>query len=69
MAQDFYRLFNVGNDDKSITTIDPSGIALAAIKELNRKNEALEEKLSVLSNQNNDLQKQIDELKKMLGAK
>jgi len=33
-AQDFQSAFGVGSDDKSISTVDPSGIALAAIKEL-----------------------------------
>ncbi len=33
-AQDFKALFGVGENDKSISTVDPSGIALAAIKEL-----------------------------------
>ena len=33
-AQDFKKTFGVGADDESISTIDPSGIALAAIKEL-----------------------------------
>jgi trimeric autotransporter adhesin len=33
MAQDFYKQFNVGTDDKGISTIDPAGIALAAIQE------------------------------------
>ncbi len=37
MAQDFYSAFRLGYDDKSITTIDAAGVALAAIKELNRK--------------------------------
>ena len=37
MAQDFYALFNVGNDDKRISTIDPSGIALVGIQALNEK--------------------------------
>lgn len=37
MAQDFYRLFGVGDDDRSITTIDPDGIALAAIQELHKR--------------------------------
>lgn len=48
-AQQFKQLFDVGNDDTSISTIDPSGVALAAIKEL----------LTIVENQ----QKQIDELK------
>jgi len=34
VAQDFYRIFHVGTDDKTISTIDPSGIALAGIQGL-----------------------------------
>ncbi len=48
-AQQFKQLFEVGNDDTSISTIDPSGVALVAIKEL----------MQIIENQ----QKQIDELK------
>ena len=32
-AQEFHKLFDLGVDDKTISTVDPSGIALAAIKE------------------------------------
>jgi trimeric autotransporter adhesin len=45
MAQDFYRLFSLGDDPLTISTIDPSGIALAAIQALNAKNEILEREL------------------------
>jgi hypothetical protein len=37
MAQDFHAAFNVGNDDKRISSIDPSGVALIAIQALNDK--------------------------------
>jgi hypothetical protein len=37
MAQDFYSAFNVGQDEKFITTVDESGVALAAIQGLNQK--------------------------------
>ena len=37
MAQDFYAAFAVGPDDKHITTVDESGVALAAIQGLNQK--------------------------------
>jgi len=40
-AQDFQKTFGVGSDGKSISTIDPSGIALAAIKELEHRNQSL----------------------------
>jgi len=58
VAQDFYAMFGLGYDDKSIATIDEAGIALAAIKELYKKTqriEQLEEKLE-------RLQKQLDKL-------
>lgn len=51
MAQDFYKLFALGTDDKGISTVDPAGIALAAIQEqqkiihqLLKRVEALEKK-------------------------
>lgn len=37
MAEDFYAAFRVGWDDNSISTIDPAGIALAAIQELDKR--------------------------------
>lgn len=55
MAQDFYALFGVGSDDISISTIDPAGIALAAIKALNKENKELNDRLE-------KLEKMIDEL-------
>jgi hypothetical protein len=36
-------LFGLGSDDKSISTVDPSGIAPAAIQELDRKTKELEQ--------------------------
>jgi hypothetical protein len=35
MAQDFRAAFNLGDDDKTIATVDPDGVALAAIQGLN----------------------------------
>jgi hypothetical protein len=37
MAQDFYAEFGVGGSDKSISTIDPAGIALIGIQELSKQ--------------------------------
>jgi hypothetical protein len=42
MAQDFHSLFGLGRDETSISTIDASGVALAAIQELARKTAELE---------------------------
>jgi hypothetical protein len=42
MAQDFWNLFHLGEDSLGISTIDPDGIALAAIQELAKRLEAVE---------------------------
>jgi hypothetical protein len=41
IAQDFQKTLGIGSDGKSISTIDPSGIATAVIKELNTQNQTL----------------------------
>jgi hypothetical protein len=48
IAQDFHALFGLGPDDRTITTVDPAGVALAAIQELYRTTRALEEKTAEL---------------------
>ncbi|MFZ1683684.1 MAG: tail fiber domain-containing protein [Candidatus Zixiibacteriota bacterium] len=58
-AQDFKSVFGVGENEKTISTIDPSGIALAGIKELHKENNELRA-------QNAELKKQLDELKKRI---
>jgi hypothetical protein len=45
MAQDFYAAFQVGEDNRHITTIDEGGVALAAIKGLHAENERLRARL------------------------
>ena len=37
MAQDFYRAFGLGDNDKTINSIDTAGVAFAAIQGLNQK--------------------------------
>jgi trimeric autotransporter adhesin len=65
MAQDFKKLFGLGvaGDDKAIGTIDISGVAIAGVKGLIKKNAELEKSMqqqqAIIQNQ----QKQIDELK------
>ena len=41
VAQDFYRAFRLGGDDRHISTIDAEGVALAAIQALHQENRAL----------------------------
>ena len=40
MAQDFYAAFGLGVGDRTISSIDPDGVAMAAIQGLNQKVEA-----------------------------
>jgi hypothetical protein len=48
MAQDFHALFHVGEDDKTISTVDPGGVALAAIQELAKQNAELKDRVQHL---------------------
>jgi Chaperone of endosialidase len=48
VAQDFYRAFGVGPDNKHIASVDADGVALAAIKGLNEKVERLQRQLASL---------------------
>jgi len=69
MAQDFYAAFNVGPDDKHITSVDEGGVAFVAIQGLNQK---LEEKdaeikaLQVKAAQVDSLEKRLNELEQIV---
>ena len=51
VAQDFFNIFGVGNSSTSISTIDPSGIALAGIQALDAKGEQQDRELADLNQQ------------------
>jgi hypothetical protein len=48
MAQDFYAAFGLGGSDRTITTIDPDGVALVAIQGLNDKVDEKEKEITEL---------------------
>jgi hypothetical protein len=56
-AQDFKAAFGVGDNDKTISTIDPSGVALVAVKELSKENKELKAQVA-------ELKKMVEELAK-----
>jgi hypothetical protein len=65
MAQDFYAAFAVGEDERHITEIDESGVALAAIQGLNQKlneKDAEIEQLKAKADKVDALEKQLNEL-------
>ncbi len=57
-AQEFSRAFGLGADDRSISTVDPAGVALIAIQELHKKTKEIDD----LKTQVADLQKVVEEL-------
>jgi hypothetical protein len=63
MAQDFYAAFNVGEDNRHITTVDEGGVALAAIQGLNQK---LEQQSKDKDAEIQDLKQSLSELKKLV---
>lgn len=71
MAQDFHAAFGLnGSDDKHITTVDESGVALAAIQGLNEKVEAGTQKAATeiqkLKAENAELKQQLSELEEVV---
>lgn len=66
MAQDFYATFKVGEGDKTIATIDPDGVALAAIQGLNEELKDRDVKIEGLQQQIRQQQEQLDGLKRLL---
>jgi hypothetical protein len=44
MAQDFYKLFQLGENETTISTIDIDGVSLLAIQELSKKSVILKER-------------------------
>jgi hypothetical protein len=53
MAQDFHAAFGVGESERTITTVDADGVALAAIQGLNQK---VEEQTAALKARDAELQ-------------
>ena len=55
MAEDFYALFDVGLDNKGLSSVDTAGVALAAIKALKSENDQLKSRISDLESQSAEL--------------
>jgi hypothetical protein len=76
MAQDFYSIFRLGTDDKTISTIDLDGVALVSIQALyqmslekDKKIEQLTKELEELRQkaaQLEELQRRIEQLEKLV---
>jgi Chaperone of endosialidase len=72
MAQDFKRLFGVGQDDKTIATVDASGVALAAIQGLHalvKEKDAEIARLKEKAKRVDSLEREMAAVMKRLGMK
>ena len=73
MAQDFYSLFHLGTDEKSISSLDKTGVALIAIQALEKRTAELQKELDskdkemdLLKADNQELHNQLNEIKMLL---
>ena len=65
MAQDFHAAFGLGESERTITTVDADGVALAAIQGLNQK---LEQAVQAKDAEIRELKQSMAELKALVGA-
>ena len=62
IAQDFYSTFNVGNNNTTVSTIDPAGIALVGVKALHKQTKDLQDKTAQVAAENEELKAKVAEL-------
>jgi hypothetical protein len=65
MAQDFHAAFGLGESDRTITTVDADGVALAAIQGLHAK---LEEELKAKNARISELERRLEGIEKLLAT-
>jgi hypothetical protein len=63
MAQDFHAAFGLGENDRTITTVDADGVALAAIQGLNAK---LEEEIKAKEARITELERRLAGIERLL---
>jgi hypothetical protein len=68
-AQDFKAAFDLGNSDKTIGTVDESGVALAAIQGLNQKVDQLKGDLTRRDAENSELRQRLEKIEQLLNAR
>jgi hypothetical protein len=68
VAQDFYSAFGVGADDRHISTVDADGVALAAIKALDARDQDYASAISRLESDNARQQAAISDLERRLAS-
>ena len=66
MAEDFHATFGLGKDDTGISTLDMSGVALAAIQELAALNEAKDRRIGELEAEQSALAAEVAEMRALV---
>ena len=66
MAEDFHAAFGLGRDEKSISLVDYSGVALAAIKGLYQVVDERDERIERLESQNRTLLERLERIERRL---
>ena len=68
MAQDFKAAFGLGNDDKTIGTVDADGVALAAVQALEARTTRQQTEIDALKAQNEALRVRLEALESRTGT-
>jgi hypothetical protein len=66
-AQDFAALFHLGDSDRSIATVDASGVALAAAQALEKRTTAQQTRIDALERENAALRQRLESLEQAMG--
>lgn len=68
IAEDFFQVFGLGNDEKHITTTDISGVTLAAVQALHRDLNERSQEIERLKKQNQELQQRLEAIEAALSS-
>jgi hypothetical protein len=68
-AQDFRAAFGLGNDERTIGTVDADGVALAGVQALEARSRHQAAALEILKAENAELRKRLDAMEKGTGIK
>lgn len=68
MAQDFAAIFGLGDDERSISTLDMAGVSMAAIQALHSIVNERDEEMAALRRENADLGERLKALEKLIAS-